>query len=220
MIVVTYKYSPTPGFTEMEKSVRRQGHELAVLEVSGPHPDEINRKLLDLYERASTGHENFLYADGADSFFQREVTGIPTDCILYSTEKACYPIVEYAKKHPETESRWKYLNGGGVCGPLKLMIEYMRRYNLCNVGSKNGQQYLMECFFQARKDGFPVKLDVECEIFQTLAFADDSEFEWIEYPLQGKTYHELRNKITGTIPAVLHGNGLTEMKHIYARFKI
>src|SRR5258705_11505756 len=109
MIVVTYKYSGTPGFKELEKSVKRCGHELAVLDVSGPAPDEINRKLLDLYERASTGHENFLYCDSADSFIQREITGIPTDCIMYSTEKACYPIVGYAKKHPETTSRWKYL---------------------------------------------------------------------------------------------------------------
>lgn len=214
MIVVTYKYSECNGGQEMVKSVRRQGHELAILDVSGPSPDEINRKLLDLYRRASTGHENFLYADYADSFVQREITGIPTDHILYSTEKACYPQTSYASRHPEARTPWRYLNGGGVCGPIPLMIEYYERYRLCNVGDKNGQQYLMECFFQAQKDGFPVKLDTECEIFQTLAFADESEFQWGE----NGEYTSLMNMITGTIPAVLHGNGLTEMRHIYKRF--
>lgn len=211
MIVVTYKYSEAPGYKEMKKSVERQGHELAVLQVSGPNPDEINRKLLEFYKRASTGHENFLYCDSADSFVQREITGIPTDHILYSTEKNCYPIPEYRNKHPETESPWRYLNGGGVCGPIKLMIEYYEKYNLCNVGSKNGQQYLQERLFEALKDGFPVKLDFDCEIFQTIAFADPTEFEWRD----GKLY----NKITKTTSAVLHGNGLTEMKHIYKRFE-
>lgn len=215
MIVVTYKYSETAGGKEMVESVKRCGHELAILDVSGPHPDEINRKLLDLYRRASTGHENFLYADYADSFVQREITNIPKDHILYSTEKACYPQTSYAKLHPETDSPWRYLNGGGVCGPIKLMIEYYERYGLCNVGSINGQQYLQERFFQAVKDGFPVKLDTECEIFQTLAFADESEFQWGE---NGER-QALMNMVTGTIPCVLHGNGLTEMKHIYARWK-
>jgi hypothetical protein len=220
MIVATYKYSEAPGYKEMKRSVEMHGHELAVLDVSGPHPDEINRKLLDLYRRASTGHETFLYLDSADSFVQREITGIPNDHILYSTEKNCYPIPEYRDKHPKTDSPWRYLNGGGVCGRLDLMIEYYERYNLCNVGSKNGQQYLQEQFFEATKDGFPVKLDVGCEIFQTIAFADDSEFEWRETFFNDADKQEmLYNKITGTIPAVLHGNGLTEMKHIYARFK-
>lgn len=209
MIVATYIYAETFGTGKMRESVNRFGHELAVVN-AGPSPDHINAMLLDLYRRASTGHENFLYLDAADSFVQREITGIPTDHILYSTEKACYPYVDWASKHPETTSPWRYLNGGGVCGPIKLMIEYYEKYRLGSVGSENGQAYLQKCLFQAIADGFPVKLDTECRIFQTLAFADDSEFEW-----KG---NQLCNTVTGTVPAVLHGNGLTEMRHIYKKW--
>lgn len=220
MIVCTYIYAETNGTKEMRKSVARQGHELAVCDVSGPDPNRINEALIQLYKRASGGHENFLYLDAADSFVQREIVGIPTDHILYSTEKACYPHPAWQDRHPASKSPWRYLNGGGVCGPLKLMIEYYERYQLCQVGSANGQAYLQEKLFQAIAEGFPVKLDTECKIFQTLAFADDSEFDWIAPPkaLMRHTRPLLYNKVTNHWPSVLHGNGLTEMKHIYSRF--
>lgn len=228
MIVATYIYAETFGTKQMRRSVEMHGHELAVCSVHGPDPNRINQELLQLYKRASTGHENFLYLDAADSFVQREIVGIPTDHILYSTEKACYPHPAWSVKHPPSESPWRFLNGGGVCGPIKLMIEYYQRYNLCQVNGMNGQAYLQQQFFQAVADGFPVRLDTECRIFQTLAFADESEFEWLTnfkgikhfVGLEQVEDRELlHNKITGTTPAVLHGNGLTEMKHIYQRFK-
>lgn len=221
MIIATYIYAETEGTKQMRRSVAMHGHELAVCNVSGPDPNRINQELFQLYQRASGGHENFLYLDAADSFVQREITGIPTDHILYSTEKACYPHPSWGDRHPPATSPWRFLNGGGVCGPLKLMIEYYRRYNLCNPGSENGQAYLQKVLFQAIADGFPVKLDTDCSIFQTTAFADESEFEWIAPPeaLMRHTRPLLYNKVTNHWPAVLHGNGLTDMRHIYERFK-
>ena len=230
MIVCTYIYAETNGTREMRKSVERCGHELAVV-TAGPAPDAVNQQLLGLYRRAASGHKKFVYADAADSFFQRPLNDdqIPSDCIMYSTEKACYPYPDWNVKHPASDSRWKFLNGGGVCGPLDLMIEYYERYRLCSPGSMNGQAYLQQQMFQAISDGFPIKLDTSCSVFQTLAFADESEFEW-RHTMQ-QTYFDketntrqavsvelLHNTITGTVPAVLHGNGLTEMKHIYERW--
>lgn len=211
MIICTYTYAETNGTREMRRSVERCGHELAAV-TAGPAPDAVNAQLIALYKRAAGGHKKFLYADAADSFFQRPLSDedIPDDHILYSTEKACYPHPEWASKHPASGSRWKFLNGGGVCGPLELMIEYYSRYRLTDVGSKNGQAYLQECLFAAVADGFPIKLDTDCNVFQTLAFADESEFTWED--------GLLHNVITGSTPIVLHGNGLTDMRHIYKRF--
>ncbi len=35
------------------------------------------------------------------------------DCIFFSTEKACYPHPDKATLYPESDSPWKYINGGG-----------------------------------------------------------------------------------------------------------
>jgi hypothetical protein len=76
----------------------------------------------------------------------------------------------------------------------------------------------MVAFLKAEKEGFPIKLDTKCEVFQTMAFADPNEFEvvttfvGIENTLAGIPQPlYLKNKMTKTIPAILHFNGLTDM---------
>jgi hypothetical protein len=66
---------------------------------------------------------------------------------------------------------------------------------------------------QADKDGFPIVFDLGCEYFQTTAFENKGDFDLAP---DGKL---LVNNLTGTIPCVLHGNGRTEMKPIYDRWK-
>jgi hypothetical protein len=135
---------------------------------------------------------------------------VPTDHILYSTEKACYPHPELAKQYRPTKSKWKYLNGGGYGGPLKLIIEFFERYGLHKHSNDvNGQHEQMVAFLKAEKEGFPIRLDTKCEVFQTMAFADPSEFEVVK---DSPEFHgkRLYNKLTKTLPAILHFNGITD----------
>jgi len=147
------------------------------------------------------------YLDGADTFVLRDIV-VPEEYILYSTEKACYPLPEIACEFPEI-TRWRYLNGGGYCGPAGLICEFMERYGLSRLsGDVNGQLEQQLAYLKAAKEGFPIRLDVDCTEFQTIAFESPDEFA--VYP-GGMLY----NRITDSFPAAIHGNGRTEMKWIY-----
>lgn len=199
MIVVTYVYKETEGIKRMAESVRAQGYELAVLNTDS-NPVNIMRLLYECYKRASTGHDYLIYADAADTYFQRAVN-VP-DYLLWSTEKQCFPFPQWADKFKGL-SRWKYLNNGLYCGPSKLIVEYFERYKLNDI-KINPQAAAQEAYLQGVEDGFPVKLDIMCKEFQSVAFEEDGEFEMIK----GKVF----NKITKTTPAVIHGNGLTPLE--------
>jgi hypothetical protein len=218
MIIITNIYSPNERTKQTIDSFERYGYEVAINSATFTGNGQVLRDMLACYKRAITGHELFTYTDGADTFCQRKFD-VPSDHILYSTEKACYPHPGIAKQYRPTKSKWKYLNGGGYGGPLKLIIEFFERYGLDkHANDVNGQHEQMVAFLKAEKEGFPIKLDTKCEVFQTMAFADPGEFEVVMVghnpPLEDETplgVPQLRNKITKTIPAILHFNGLTDM---------
>jgi hypothetical protein len=220
MIIITNIYSPNANTKQTVDSFERFGYEVAVNSAQFIGNGQVLRDMLACYKRAATGHVDFFYTDGADTFCQRKAEP-PKDYILYSTEKACYPHPEIAKQYRPTKSKWKYLNGGGYGGPLKLTIEFFERYGLDKLpNDANGQHEQMVAFLAAEKDGFPIKLDTKCEVFQTMAFADPSEFEVVEIQEDAQIINDrlevdkiklLRNKLTKTIPAILHFNGLTDM---------
>jgi hypothetical protein len=214
MIIITNIYSPNERTKQTVDSFQRHGYEVAVNSAPFIGNGQVLRDMLACYKRAITGHEQFVYTDGADTYCQRKFE-VPTDHILYSTEKACYPHPEIAKQYKATKSKWKYLNGGGYGGPLKLIIEFMERYGLDkHANDVNGQHEQMVAYLAAEKDGFPIKLDTKCEVFQSMAFADPSEFEVIDPSLNHTGFElaepkYLKNKLTKTVPAILHFNGLT-----------
>lgn len=204
-IIVTNIYAPNRQTKEMVTSFERF-HELAIIPDKHEGNGQVFRHLLACYKRAVTGHELFAYSDGGDTYCQRKVL-VPDDHILYSTEKNCYPHVEMAK-HFKAKSPFRYLNGGNYGGPLKLIIEFFEKYGLDKYGNGvNGQHEQMVAYLAAKKDGFPIELDTECEVFQTTAFTNDTELEIID--------GLVHNKLTGTIPAVVHGNGRSDLEWVY-----
>lgn len=220
MIVVTHIYHDNERTKQTIDSFTRFGYEVAIDRTDTHRGNgEVLRRLYEVYKRASTGHETFAYVDAADSYCQRKFD-VPTDRIIYSTEKACYPRTEIAAQYKPVASPWKYLNGGGYGGSVKLILEFFELYGLTTHASDcNGQHEQMMAYLRAEKDGFPIELDTNCEIFQTMAFADPSEFE-IVTTFGGISEHilgeapppkYLKNKVTDAVPAILHFNGLTDM---------
>lgn len=235
MIVCTNIYAPNEQTKQMVDSFERFGYEMAITNKKFPY-GQIFNELLALYKRAATGHDTFMYSDGGDTYCQRPFT-VPNDRLIWSTEKHCYPDTKLAEKYPKTriKTEWKYLNNGGYCGSLNLMLEFVAKYMRGNLpNDANCQHETMVAFLKAKKDGFPIYLDYKCEIFQTIAFdaqkpkngekVDKAAFA-IHQDAKGNPKYTgvdfqikdglVVNKMTKKTPAVLHGNGTTPMKWIY-----
>lgn len=169
-----------------------------------------------LYEHYKDMTGPVIYADGADTFFLSEVQ-VPDDKILYSTEKAIWPPSQkmhaaWAAFYPDAiPTPWAYLNGGSYCGPAELIAEFFERYIIPNLHSvtDDGQAQGVQAvaMMDAYNEGFPIMLDVFCQQFQTIAFTDPGDFS-----THGGI---LVNNITGSKPALIHGNGRTPMGWIY-----
>lgn len=215
-IVITSIYQEFWGTEEFRKSLQKL--DLPVYNAfkgtrftgNGDVIRNIYESLLEL----KNTYEYGIYSDGADSYFVKSFI-VPRGKVLYSAEKAMWPprpILEY----PPCDSPWKYLNGGGYCGEIPLLIEFFERYGLSTLkGDVNGQLQQAQAYLQAVKDGFPIELDTNCEYFQTTGFADMGDLMVVSRG-QGK---EITNMITNTYPAVFHGNGRTDMKWIYNLYK-
>jgi hypothetical protein len=107
-------------------------------------------------------------------------------------------------------------------GRLELVIEFFERYGLNRLHDQaNGQAETMDAYLKAYDDGFPIKLDFGCKLFQSIAFDHDPK-------RQGHPIHEhgyegtdfeivnglVKNVLTKSTPAILHGNGQTPMNWI------
>lgn len=198
---------------KMVESFQKQGYEVANISEKAKHRGngKIIKELYACYKRAITGHTHFVYSDGGDTFCQRKFK-VPSEVLLYSAERNCYPKPEYADQHPESATPYRYVNGGGYAGPLSLAIEFFEKYLLPLIKSDeaNGQLEQMQAFLKAKQDGFPIELDTDCEIFQTTAFMPEGEMD-----LSGKL---IKSTLTGNTPAIFHANGRSPMKWIYNHF--
>ena len=234
MIVCTNIYAPNEATKQMVNSFERFGYEMAITNAEFPYGRVFNN-LVQLYRRANTGHETFVYSDGGDTYCQKPFT-VPNDRLIWSTEKQCFPHPDMAKDYPKSriKSDWRYLNNGGYCGNLELLLEFIDKYIGKLPMTANCQLETMQAFLQAKKDGFPIELDLKCKIFQSIAFDPakppkgqpiDRASHAIHKDNKGKPKYTgtdftiknglVYNKMTKTTPSILHGNGRTPMEWIY-----
>lgn len=162
------------------------------------------------YLKTLEGYTHFIYTDAWDTFAVAgpDAVTVP-DGLLISAERACYPHPEKAVLYPDNPSPWKYVNGGGWCGEIAAFI---RMYELCPPTTElNDQVYLTDQFLK----GYDwIKLDYECEVFQTIGFCPGEDFE-LDHCYSDDDWFLFKNSIHNTFPAFIHGNGHTPMPHIY-----
>lgn len=131
--------------------------------------------------------------------------------VMFNTEKALFPPSRLWHRFPDTGSPWRYLNSGLYIGKpesILAMLEAMWLDEICDdhparsplhgTGQVNVvDQNWFQLLFAAQP--VPITLDTECQCFQTF-----SDCTWDEFDLSGS---EVKNKVTGTAPLVLHCNG-------------
>lgn len=208
-VVITYIFEPNYQTQKMVESVERQGLPLVNMCQNahfGGHGETL-RIMHRTMQNLRGQYTHVIFSDGGDTYFLYP-PNIPIDHMVYSTEKACYPHPHKAQYYPNKYTPWCFLNGGGWAGPIDICIEFFERYGLSTQsGDINGQDEIMEAYFKAKADDFPIEIDQMCEIFQTTAFEDPGDFQ-----AEGKL---IKNLKTNTYPAILHGNGRTPMDWIY-----
>lgn len=212
---LTYVYSDTAQTAEFYNSCNRHGINIMNIcpyrgEYKGAHAaikDVVSflNQLPDCYTHA-------LIVDGGDSVFQAKPTMVP-DHILYQGEKNCYPHPSLAEKHPQSTTEWRYLNGGCISGSVENMRQF---YSLVqskfNNTVENGQHAQQLAFFEWVDSGKKAEIDSNCQLSQSIAFSENFQ----DFEIDGKV---VKNKVTRTIPYILHGNGRTNMEWIYNLYK-
>jgi len=175
-------------------------------------------KILKTYEYLKQHPEitHFFYSDSYDTIvldtMENTLSKIKDfDCILMSAERACYPHPEKTILYPENLSPWKFVNGGGwFCNSevFKLAVET----NPLTVSTVD-QVWFTDLFLDHPEY---VKLDYDCEVFQTIAFCEESDFSTTMRTNNPEGIpSEVYNRVTKTFPTFIHGNGHTPMTKFY-----
>lgn len=204
-IITTCDSQTHSGFIRMKESVAKHGWEIEVIDAPFQFGKQMQviQKWLNNYEGDAT---HIIYIDAFDNIcFGSSDEVIEKfnrfDCqMLISAEKACYPHPERAADYPHTESAWKYVNGGGWMGEINYLKDLFTYFL---EPDSHDQVWLMEMYLKQNQ----IALDVNCEIFQTIAFSDPDEWTKFEECWV--------NKATKTCPIFFHGNGHTDMSWVH-----
>lgn len=213
IVVTTCDNKDHHGWKKLEASLIRFGYHYECI----VHPFAFGtqmgviRRWAESYTRDAT---HMLYTDAFDTLAlagpDEVISKFPECKMLISAEKNCYPHPERAVDYPATESAWKYVNGGGWLAEIEYFKYLCNKENL-NSGSHD-QVWLMEAYLNNQED---IKLDTQCEIFQTIAFSHQHEWEIGGKFIEGSENDRMYNWVNDTLPIFIHGNGHTEMDWVY-----
>ena len=202
LIIVTTCDNPNnQRHLKLIESLKRFGYHYEVVVHPFTFGTQLNviRRWAESYTGEAT---HMLYTDAFDTLALGELPDIEPCKMLISAEKNCYPHPERKGEYPEVQSAWKYVNGGGWIAEIEYFKYLCGKENL-NTGSHD-QVWLMDAYLNNRDD---IKLDTQCRVFQSIAFSHQHEWDIVD--------GRMINKVTGTVPVFIHGNGHTEMGWVY-----
>jgi hypothetical protein len=124
------------------------------------------------------------------------------DCkMLISGEKACFPYADDSVLYPPSKTPWQFVNGGGCMFEIAYFKDLCNRQPFPDLNIMD-PKWLMNCLLNNDE----VKLDYNCDIFQTLAHSNPNEWTTED--------KRIKNIATQTYPIFFHGNGRTDMQWV------
>jgi hypothetical protein len=123
--------------------------------------------------------------------------------LVFSAETSCYPYQEKASLYPACDTPYRFLNAGGWLAETDYMISVLEEIEVESIPDEANDQGVWTDFFLSNPSA--LRLDTRCEVFQSL-FGAMGDMEFVD---------GIANRITGTRPSVLHGNGPTDMSRIH-----
>lgn len=201
------------GLKELERSLNIFGWNYEI--INGVY-QAFGSKMVNAYEYAkATSCSHLFIVDAYDVFMlgnmEQALEGIEElygnlDCIVFNAEKACWPYSNWAKDYPETDSPWKYLNGGAAFVKTDLFIKMFEENPIKH--TDNDQVNLARIYLDKR-DQYNMKLDTDCKVFQSIAFEHEDDFELLDSNVN------FINLVNMTTPIIIHANGRTSLNEIY-----
>lgn len=201
----------SPRLVLLKSSCAHNGIDLEILGEGEPYPGNGTKiKLLCDYLERLAPDEVVLYLDAYDTVFlagseeieeKFRALGHP---VVFSAEQNCsvngsaWLRFDAWRRYPRFRKPYRYINAGSLIGEAKPMLEALRRANIPPAAKSD--QSLLHLFFVANPDVF--SLDDRHTIFTCTAGRTGLEMD--DYAVEGD---RLRNRITGTLPCVLHCPG-------------
>lgn len=181
-------------------------------------------------EAKSQGYTHIIYTDGFDTLALApftetvetlsKVLGEDKDRMIYSVEKHWFPheggweelYHKYNSKLNLTDNhRWRYVNGGQYAGSVDSLIWWYE-----NAPKERNNQAWANAYYAKHGEG-RLKLDFNCELFQTLSHSGINHNSPEEF---GVDERRLINKLTGTKPCFVHNNGIKNPKEAQFMYDI
>jgi hypothetical protein len=199
------------GFLLLQQSAKRHGYDFYPLVTRfygfGTKIIETAKAAEDLKRH---GYSHILFMDAHDTYFLRPEKSIKSALfdpgfMFVSAEKACWPDPHKASDYhyqAAPPSPWCYVNSGQYLAPIDTFLQIVEENPIQH--EADDQRWLTGVYLQHT---YPIILDINCKIFQSIAFADDNDFRTDE--------RGLINTITRSRPFAAHGNGKTPMEWIY-----
>ena len=192
-----------PGQLKMVDSLQRHGWPFHV--ISAPFRG-LGYKITELAKYLkTTDDEYFIMQDAFDTYCVRDakewwINPPFWEGVAISGEKHCYPHPEKAS-YFKSKSPWSYPNSGQIFGHAGYFLNLVADNPFPE--SENDQIWYTDMAI-ANKVG----VNANCDMFQSIAFEAEGDFE-----ISGGAF---RNRVTGTMPFFIHGNGRTPLDKFYA----
>lgn len=177
-----------------------------------------------VYRWREAGYTNIIFVDAYDvlcnrpyEYFKEEFHSLSKNNapFVYSAELNCWPDAHLANSYPtitwlpdcldvgNRKGLWRYLNSGSYLVPLKNLDDVQCVYEDITPWVDD-QRHMTKRYLEERIG----VLDVGCKLFQSIAFCHP----WEDFfTMCGGV---LYNKVTGSCPYFIHGNGKTDMSWV------
>src|SRR5208282_1471701 len=195
-------YEDISKYQELSKSCERFGLNLYLYGVGEPMTTladaKVNRLILEIEELDSA---YFLVTDFSDSFVMTDEAEIMekyfkfNSAIVASADRqekdgdSHYPQCLFRDAYPKSDTKWRYCNSGGYIGSKQKILDLLKEMNsikwqdkykqyvpLYRLSDWNNDQFRMSIVHLT--SNHQIKVDVGCDLFQTMNLALPGEMEW------------------------------------------
>lgn len=198
----------------MLESARLHGIEVELIGRNEPYNGNFDakvRRLLPAIQK-STGHDFVIIIDAADVLFATDLGEIHYNFqnigkpFLAAAERNCSPDIALAKKHPNQDKTWKYLNSGFFMATWDEFVKQTTSLLNSRAYLENTRRSDQRVWQLAWLNGdLQLQLDCDCRCCCCFTLCNTNWAECLNPDFQwGK---RVFNKRTRTYPCIYHFNG-------------